>query len=317
MNWPGHDFAITLLYALISMICALLASAALALPAAGSAPVQILSSIVPVAVAVASLYAAAGIEPALTILIASTATIAIFVYGAIVLITPRPGGEVPPAQSPSASLVLPIALVLILAGFWSHLTVATCIGLVVLGVLAADLTRTIALPATSFSTPPRTGWSLAVPVAALPLALLFFTIQRCWASADTAQVLRLNELAVTSLLCPAMLVPLLRRSLHIAHDGHTAEAVGMASSAIVLLLGLLLPGMVVADYLIRRWNDESALLAGLPQLSWRLDIPLLVAGGFGLLAMRLDMLRPHRWVGFLLILVYVAYLLTGSMLRLF
>ena len=138
-----------------------------------------------------------------------------------------------------------------------------------------------------------------------------------WHSAQATHLVRVRDLAIVNLLCPALLISLLRTCLRVAHDHAPADALGMTGSAIGVILGLALPGMCLLDFLLRRQTTELALMAGLPQLSWRLDAPLLAAGGFALVAMRMDVLRPHRWVGLLLIMLYIAYLLTGSALRLF
>lgn len=318
MLFPGGELLLVLFGAVIAMCCALAASAAIALPARGRGIVQVIGCILPIAVAAAALLHYGGIVPAVTLLTSSAATIAIFVTGAIVLITPRPHGEPPAAQSPTASLVLPMALVLMLAGFSAHLTLATCIGLAVLGVLSVDLGRD--LTATAPVEPSRAAaptWILAAVTAAVALGVLYAITGRFWESAQASKLIRIRELAVVNLLCPALLLPLLRSTLRTAHDGSPSDALGSAGTCIGVLLGLLLPTAYGVDFLLRRHADETAMLAGLPQLSWRLDAPMLAAGGFALVAMRLDVVRPHRWVGLLLVLLYGAYLLAGSALRLF
>ena len=323
MTWPGHELLFTLLYAAISMLCAMLSYIAMTLPASNRPLLHILATVVPVVVASLALFRQGGAEPAITLLTASATTLAIFINGAIILITPRPDDQPPPAQSATAALVLPLALVLILAGFSSHLTTAATIGLSVLGVLGVDLARGLApfpAPAHTFSVPAvptRLIWPLCILVAAFPLALLYVVAGQFWHSGQNAHLISARDLAIVNLLCPALLIPLLRTCLSVSHDHAPADALSISGSAIGIILGLALPGMCLLDYLIRRQSNELAMLTGLPQLSWRLDAPLLIAGGFTLVAMRLDIVRPHRWVGLLLILLYIAYLLTGSVLRLF
>lgn len=300
----------------------MLTSAVLTLPASNRPLLYILATVLPVVVASFALLRQGGAEPAITLLTTSAATLAVLVNGAIILITPRPDHQPPPAQSPAAALVLPIALVLILAGFSSHLTAATCIGLSVLGILCVDLARSLApfptrASAISPSASSRLIWPLCILIAAIPLSLLYVVTGQFWHSAQTAHLSSARDLAITNLLCPALLISLLRQCLYVSHDHSPADALGMSGSSIGMILGLALPGMCLFDWVMRRQSNELALMTGLPQLSWRLDLPLLVAGGFALVAMRLDILRPHRWAGLLLIVLYIAYLLTGSVLRLF
>ncbi|GEM_PF-5949255 len=322
MTWPSQELLFALLYAVICMFCAMLSSAALILPGKNRPILQVLATILPIAVAAFALFRHGGIDPAVTLLTASAATLAIFVNGAIIVITPRPHREPPPAQSPAAALVLPLALVLILAGFSAHLTIAACIGLGVLGVLGVDMARGMpplpdhTAPATAPASP-KLAWPLCIVIAAIPLVLLYVVTGQFWHSAQATHLVRVRDLAIVNLLCPALLISLLRTCLRVAHDHAPADALGMTGSAIGVILGLALPGMCLLDFLLRRQTTELALMAGLPQLSWRLDAPLLAAGGFALVAMRMDVLRPHRWVGLLLIMLYIAYLLTGSALRLF
>lgn len=321
MNWPGHELLLTLLSAAICMFCAMLTSAVLTLPAANRPLPHILGTVLPVLIASLALLRQGGVEPAITLLTASATTLAIFVNGAIVLITPRHDHQPPPAQSPAAALVLPLALVLILAGFSSHLTLATSIGLAVLGTLCIDLARSLApfpapAPTTAPSTSSKLAWPLCILIAAFPLTLLYFVTGQFWHSGQTAHLISARDLAIVNLLCPALLLSLLRKSLAVSHDHSPADALSMSGSCIGIILGLALPGICLLDYLIRRQTNEFAMVTGLPQLSWRLDAPLLVAGGFTLVAMRLDIVRPSRLVGLLLIVLYVAYLLTGSVLRL-
>ena len=172
------------------------------------------------------------------------------------------------------------------------------------------------VPATA-SASPKLAWPLCILIAAIPLALLYWVTGQFWHSAQATHLVHIRDLAIVNLLCPALLISLLRTCLRVAHDHSPADALGMTGSTIGIILGLALPGMCLLDYLIRRQTNELTLMAGLPQLAWRLDAPLLAAGGFALVAMRMDVLRPHRWVGLLLIMLYLAYLLTGSVLRLF
>ena len=299
----------------------MLSSAVTVMPAPRHPMLHILAGILPILTASCALFQQGGIQPAIALLVASATTLAILVNGMILLTAPSTDHQPPTIQSPTAALVLPFALVLILAGFSSHLTVAACIGLSIMGVICLDLGGALpalvatddssTLPASSAS-----GLIACTVLSAAILALLFLVTGQFWYSTNVAGQLHNRDLALANLLCPALLISFLRTSAHISHSHSADAALGITGAAIGIILGLILPGMCLFDFLIHWWNDQAALMTSLPQVSWRLDAPVLAVGGFALVTLRLDVLRPQRWVGLLLIIVYLAYLLVGSLLRL-
>jgi hypothetical protein len=218
--------------------------------------------------------------------------------------------EGPALQSPAACLVLPLALVVLIAGANGSLTAASGLGLLVLALLAGDLYR---------SEEPHGGQRfgsivLGSVVAIVPGAVLVFVVREVLQHAALAAPGISPEVAPISLTAPAVMVPCLVRTLRRALAGNPTGAIRLSGMVAIITLGALLPGVVLADYFLK--GTETGAFAPIPPLSWRVDGALLVVAGFGLVAMRFDVLRPARWVALLHVVLYLAYVLAATALRL-
>ena len=270
----------------------------------------------PICIGAVGAWRVGGISSAVTVLISASVFAMLFCNGACILSSTHQDNDPPPAGA-TASLIFPLGVVLLLSGFAVRFTAAGLVGLGILGVLALDVTRTeqaISRPdaaAVKGRSRPLLSSIVALALAAL---LSFSMISVLKIAKDVAPLIRTDAFLV-ALLCPAIALPLLVKSMRASVASNLASATSLNASVACLLLTIALPAFVVADYAIRSVHGDVAGLTGLPPISWRLDSPLLIMSGFAMLGMRVGLLRPDRWVAVLLLLIYVSYILSGTLLR--
>ena len=80
----------------------------------------------------------------------------------------------------------------------------------------------------------------------------------------------------------------------------------------------MLPALVAGDYFWQRAHstpEVMAAMASLPPVAWRLDGSMLLVCGFAMVGLRFEMLKPSAWLAFVHLVLYGAYLLAGTILR--
>lgn len=310
------DILLILAQAAIATIAAVLVVAALA-RLARTALWQATALASPIIAAAIGTYLALGISSAITLLIAASVCAMLFCNGAAMLVALPKDDAAPPAGA-VAGLVFPIGLVLLLSGFASHSSLPGLVGLAIVGVLALDITRDhpgfpSIVPFTGIGLGTRL---LSFSIALLSAGVLAFATAALLRSVNTGLPLVRSDAFVLLLVSPAATLPLLVHSLRSAAKAQLHSAIHLTSSVTCLLLGVALPLFILVNYAISARHDDLSRPAGIPPISWRLDSPLLIMAGFAMLGMRLRFLRPDRWVAMLFLLIYLLYLLTGTLLRL-
>lgn len=269
---------------------------------------QPIACALPIAIAAGGVWSIAGAGAAIALLFACAVGAAMFCGGVVMLVAGRRMEQAPIMQSPSASLLLPVALVLFVAGSNGPLTQASCMGLVLLALLAADVFR----GEEQHGGQRIRSIALGTLIAVAPASVLAFAVRQTLQRAGMAAPGVSPDVASIALIAPAALAPCLVRSLRNASND-PAGAVRLTSMVTIITIAVFLPGLVVLDYGVRGAGTE--VFAPIPPLSWRLDGALLAVAGFALVAMRLDLLRPERWVAILHIVLYLAYVLASVALR--
>ena len=270
----------------------------------------------PICIGAIGAWHVGGISSAVTVLLAASVFAMLFCNGACILLSTHRDTDPPPAGA-AASLIFPLGVVLLLSGFAVRFTAAGIVGLAILGVLALDLTRTeqaIGHPDAAASKSRTRPLLSSIVALVLGTILCFSMVSVLKIAKDLAPLIRTDAFLV-ALLCPAIALPLLVKSMRTSVASNLASATSLNASVACLLLAIALPAFIVADYAIRSTHGDVAALSGLPPISWRLDSPLLIMSGFAMLGMRVGLIRPDRWVAMLLLLIYVSYILSGTVLR--
>lgn len=302
----------------VVIVSALLVAFSLA-RAGRSALWQSMGLAAPVCVAAIGAWQVGGVYAAVTVLMAASVFVMLFCSAACILVAKQEEGS-PPAAA-VASLIFPLGVVLLLSGFAVRFTIAGLVGLIIIGVLSLDLAREESAGSPAYQVPRKRLPSVFISIFISALMAVFFGTILCVSvvsalklAKDLAPRFAIDAFSV-ALICPAVLLPLLMKSTRAAATLGLASATRLNASVACLLLAIALPLFVVADYVIVKMHVEGAGLAGLPPISWRLDAPLLIMSGFAMLGLRVGMLRADRWVAMLLLLIYLSYVLSGTLLR--
>jgi len=224
-------------------------------------------------------------------------------------------------------LVLPAAIVAIIAGFSGKVTLLHAILLLVLGAsfLAVWLDR----PAVEQTEPgderakwfgdiSAFGWiALAAAIVVMGLAG-WVGVYGATATAQHSRVVSTGLLAAT-ILSPLLMLPALGESGILAQRGHCGSAVTGLVGTVLLNLCALLPLLVFVNLLmhgIAHWRGSDAAYTPLPfpLAVWRIDAVLLLMLAFALVPVAMGRWMPERLEAILLVVVYAAYLVAHTML---
>lgn len=302
-----------LLHAAIAIACALLVSASVR-PVLARFPLGIAATFVlPIAAATAGAYLFGGVYPAATLLISAAVGAALFANGAALFVAPRMTDQAPRVDSATAPLLLPLAIVLILAGFTIHSTAANITALLIIALVGLDVSRSesrVAREAGGFG-PAIVGLVLG----GAAVGLLIFNVTRIGQLGEAVRWLLEPEAYYVVLLCPGLLIPLVEYAADRAAEGDTTAAVHTTSTVAIACGGLLLPVLVMIDYALHR-HEEYARIANLPGLSWRLDAPLLLVAGFAMVGVRFGLVPADRRLAAFFLILYGGYILASAGLRL-
>jgi|GEM_PF-2626088 len=243
-------------------------------------------------------------ELALAVIFSTSVAALALSGGAVALM--EPAGDEPqdwPAKTSSVSaLLLPAALLTLLAGFAGQINWLSELMLAAEGVLLLYVWRDPADKATAAKP--------SINALNLCLAVLLCAVG-AWITVKAALAVSrrmdfpLPTLTVTTALAPLLIAPMLIGGTNLVQRGQawaaTATHVGVAQ----LNLCLLLPAAGLA------WQLRSAAPMHYPLVNWRIDaVVLLVLGSF------VGRQRPGRIEGLVLMGIYAAYVLTGIVVTL-
>lgn len=208
-------------------------------------------------------------------------------------------------------LVLPPALLALLAGFhgtltWFHAVLLGAVGVAFMPMWIDHAPpRTTAVP-TPQNAPPSGSTSVLLGV----LLAILLAAAGAWLSSRGAIATANSSRLVTALLmgstilAPLLLLPALGVSSTLAQHGRGGEAITSLVGTVLLNLCLLLPLIVLANYLATRGASPTPF----PLVVWRLDSVVLLALGFALVPVAAGRWLPERMESVLLVLIYGAYL---------
>lgn len=236
-----------------------------------------------------------------------------------------------PASRRVWMLVLPAALLVLLAGFHGSLTWFHAVLLLVLGAafLPLWLERLAVEPLAASRTNP--GPSPDAPISPLwlipAIALASFG---AWAAVrgtmNTAAHSRFitSDLLAATIVSPLLLLPSLGSATMLAQRGRTGQSITALAGTVLLNLCASLPAIILLNYLLGAFSHSSAAssLAGafhdgakpspFPLVTWRIDSVLLVLLGFTLAPLAAGRWLPERIESMLFIFLYAAYLLAET-----
>jgi Ca2+/Na+ antiporter len=285
-------------------------------PRGGSAGRRAVGQGVPIAAVALAAMAAHQAALAVVIVFSTSVALLTLVLGLATVVAhgPRPDGQPQVQASPGRRrrtwmLVLPAALLVLVAGLRSQLAWPAATAIAILGIAILAAWREANQPGAKRAM--NDGVHYAPAVAGLRAVQVIFGLAVCgvgaWmmlkaavAAGDQTERLGAGTFAAV-VLCPLLVLPVLGSAVSAAQHG--AEIVTPLVGTVLLNICLLLPMCVAVSYAMR----ESAM--PFPPGVWRLENILLVAVGLFLLvaAMRLWSLR--RTEGMLLVAGYFVYLL--------
>lgn len=207
------------------------------------------------------------------------------------------------------ALVLPAAILLLLAGFHGQLTWYHAVMLLIMGAAFLSVwveRRPEQERAALANDPPGPSLPMVLLIPAVFLAGLGAYAAVRGAGLSAGRLLTPDLMAAT-ILSPLLLLPSLGVGTLLAQQGHTDRAVTSLCGTVQLNLCLLLPVIVLVQYAIGAVHGQAAPMT-FPLITWRVDTVLLVVLSFALLPVAAGRWVPERIEAALLIVVYVGYL---------
>lgn len=209
------------------------------------------------------------------------------------------------------ALVLPVAILLLLAGFRGMLTWYHAIMLLIMGAAFLGVWVERRPEQSEFSdVPPVTQRPTALLIPGLALAALGAYAAVRGAGLTGSRLLTPNLLGAT-ILSPLLLLPALGTGTVLAQQGHTDRSITSLCGVVLLNLCLLLPVLILIQYATDRGGVR---MTAFPLITWRVDSVLLVVLGFVLAGFSTGRWIPERMEAILLVIVYAAYLLAETIL---
>ena len=273
------------------------------------------------AMSIATLAAALGIwhassiENAIVLLISSTVACLLFCPAVAMLAAPRTDNKPPVVRNVLGTQGFPLALCILLIGFASQFTIAAVVGMAILGVVTLDLGAATKAPRQEAPRPGSRLAFLAILFALLPAALVGFCTSQAAIFAADAFLSAPVDILIVNLLCPMLLIPILRHTTRQASRGDLASSMDQCTLIAAVNLGIFLPLLCVAWGLLHQTADQPLPLPHLNSVSWRLDGSMLLVSAMALMGLRFRMLRASRWLSFVLVILYAAYLMASTLLR--
>ncbi|HSU69586.1 MAG TPA: hypothetical protein VLJ39_22065, partial [Tepidisphaeraceae bacterium] len=293
----------------IEYVATRLASTAFASPNGSTPGRQAIAQWIPIA-AVAAIAISSG-QPmtAIALIFGSSVACLSLILGMTAYTGPV--AQLPPERR-VWSLVLPVSVLLLLAGFRAQFTWYHAVMLLVMGV--AILFVWLDRPGVE-SAPEPTPVLMDPFRVGLLMAAVVLAILGAWVA--TRGVMQVSSRVVTpellgaTILSPLLLLPALSSGTMLAQHGNAHRAVTSLCGTVFLNLCLLLPLTILIHPALRLAPGTSPVLA-YPLITWRVDTVVLLLLAFALIPMSAGRWMPSRLEAMLLVVVYAAYLIAET-----
>ena len=223
--------------------------------------------------------------------------------GGLALLT-RPNDDSRDAPDRSAAALVPIAAVVVVAGFAGTYDATAAIVTLAVGATVLAVLHHPGDPAAD-----GPAWGRAVQIllafAAAGGGLLLATAGADGLSAEMGW--EVSRLAGTLFVGPMLALPVIGITGRLAAEGRPARAASAAVAASAATLGIVLP-LVAGSAVLVRWLHGEPAAVPVPLSLWRVDTVLLLLVGLLFLPAALGRWRPGRAEGIGLVVAYVAYL---------
>jgi Ca2+/Na+ antiporter len=279
----------------------------------GSSPGRLaLAQWLPIVTTALAAVAAGQPEMALCLVFGSSVAAMALVLGMTMYVAP-PANPAP--QWRRWALVLPAAILILLAGFrgqltWYHAVMLLIMGAAFLGVWMErgpeQQSPTISHDVSAAPVPR----ALIIPAVILAAIGAYAAVRGAGLSAG--RMLTPDLLAAT-ILSPLLMLPSLGVGTLLAQQGHGDRAITSLCGTVQLNLCLLLPVVVLIQYALGAAHGQAGPMT-FPLITWRVDAVLLVVLSFALLPLAAGRWAPARIEAALLIVVYIAYLFAETAL---
>lgn len=217
-----------------------------------------------------------------------------------------PIGQFPPERR-VWPLVLPVAILILLAGFRGSLTPSHAVMLLIMGVVFLAVWRE---PARSDAITSAGGtWDDRPLGGGLPWVAVALAGLGAWAAMrgmiTTGEHSRrlTAELLASTALSPLLLLPAIGVGTMVAQKGHADRVVTALCGTVLLNLCVLLPAVILFQF-----ARAGHLPTPFPLITWRVDAVVLLVLAFALLPVSLGRWFPDRTDSMVLVLVYAGYL---------
>jgi hypothetical protein len=249
----------------------------------------------------------------------------------------EPGAALPVEPVPTNdrrawSMVLPAAMLTLLAGFRGHFTLFHALLFLVQG-LAVLIVRSS--PRRAEVVVPNTNDPANQPRPAAVVVRLIFWIGLTLAGTAVAAIgigllsSRLPSMTTgmvgALMIAPALVLPMIGSGIALAHRGRSAAILSTGVDCVLLNLCLLLPMTIITWQVRCNWPQNGIAHFDLhqflappatplpyPMASWRLDTVVLIIFGAALLIFASKRWVPRQVEGTIGVLVFAAYMLANS-----
>ena len=227
-------------------------------------------------------------------------------------------------------LILPAAMLVLLAGFRGSLTWYHALMLLTMGAAFLPLWLERTVPdgpvtplAVAVSVPDRTVRWKPAAAALVPVGLgAYLAAVGAIRTGEQSRLLT-PELLAATVLSPLLLLPALGSATVLAQHGQTGQVITSLCGVALLNLCLLLPIVILTNYVIGGLTNlsgnsllgafrESARAAPYPLVTWRVDAVVLVLISFALIPAAVGRWVPERLEAMLLVLLYAIYLIAET-----
>lgn len=223
-------------------------------------------------------------------------------------------------------LVLPAAILVLLAGFRGSLTWYHGAILLALGAAFLPLWLERSAEAPALNPAPHRGRIASLVIVALALsgAGAWAAVTGALRTSEHARLLTADLLA-TTVLSPMLMLPALGAGTMLAQRGHTGQVITALCGTTLLNLCLLLPLIIFINYMIaglshlngysvRAAFSEYARPTPYPLVTWRVDAVVLVLISLALLPLAAGRWLPERLEAMLLVIIYAGYIVAETAL---
>lgn len=272
---------------------------------------------------------------AVSIIFASSVACLTLVPGVTLLASQAPAPGAPLPVEPldvndrrAWSMVLPAALLTLLAGFRGYFTLFHALLFVVQGVAVLFARTSTGEEAASSGDGSRTSPAVAVAQLLFWIAL---TLVGAYVATDGIRDISSRVPHLTTgvigvlMIAPALVLPMIGSALSLAQRGRGGAVISISVDCVLLNLCVLLPITIVAWQVISNWNGFDGMMRGrlfdapatplpYPMAAWRIDVVMLIISGAALLLISTKRWVPGRAEGLIGVLAFALYMIGNAKL---